>query len=231
CSFPSWATRRRRRSKLRWISTGSISPSPTSCSSSRCRDVGLRRLLLHVGAHDQHGEPVQQRPDPGFHQLGQHILVGFVLPGLVFNGLVFLVCYCIIISSLSRGAKGQVLKKTKALKKAVILVICFFGCLLPYCLGIFMDILTMLNVVSSSCEVQRAVEMWISVTKALACFHCCLNPILYAFLAVKFNQTARSTLAIIISSSGSGGWSQKATPPEQQTCGLYILSGETKQNK
>ncbi|MEQ2201306.1 hypothetical protein XENOCAPTIV_010543 [Xenoophorus captivus] len=39
----------------------------------------------------------------------QHILVVCVLPGVVI-----LVCYCIIISSLSRGAKGQVLKKKKA---------------------------------------------------------------------------------------------------------------------
>ncbi len=38
-----------------------------------------------------------------------HILVGFVLPGLVI-----LICYCIIISKLSRGSKGT--QKRKALK-------------------------------------------------------------------------------------------------------------------
>lgn len=129
----------------------------------------------------------------------QHILVGFVLPGLVI-----LICYCIIISRLSRGTKGQVLKK-KALKTTVILIICFFGCWLPYCAGIFVDTLMMLNVVSSPCELQQAVETWISVTEALAYFHCCLNPILYAFLGVKFNKTARSTLTISSKSS------QKAT--------------------
>ncbi|MEQ2216924.1 hypothetical protein XENOCAPTIV_025668 [Xenoophorus captivus] len=53
-------------------------------------------------------------------------------------------------------------------------------------------------------------ETWISVMDALAYFHCCLNPILYAFLGVKFNQTPRSTLAIII--RGRGGWSQKKAP-------------------
>ncbi|MEQ2157898.1 C-X-C chemokine receptor type 4 [Goodea atripinnis] len=129
----------------------------------------------------------------------QHILVGFVLPGLVI-----LICYCIIISRLSQGAKGQVLKK-KALKTTVILIICFFSCWLPYCIGIFVDTLMMLNVVSSSCELQQAVETWISITEALAYFHCCLNPILYAFLGVKFNKTARSTLTINSRSS------QKAT--------------------
>ncbi|KAM4559239.1 C-X-C chemokine receptor type 4b [Odontesthes bonariensis] len=118
----------------------------------------------------------------------QHILVGFILPGLVI-----LICYCIIIAKLSQGAKGQALKK-KALKTTVILILCFFICWLPYCVGIFLDTLIMLNVVSSTCELQQAVEKWISITEALAYFHCCLNPILYAFLGVKFKKTAKSAL-------------------------------------
>lgn len=118
----------------------------------------------------------------------QHILVGFILPGLVI-----LICYCIIIMKLSQGVKGQALKK-KALKTTVILILCFFSCWLPYCVGIFLDTLIMLNVVSSSCELQQSVEKWISITEALAYLHCCLNPILYAFLGVKFKKSARRAL-------------------------------------
>ncbi|KAK9537412.1 hypothetical protein VZT92_005031 [Zoarces viviparus] len=118
----------------------------------------------------------------------QHILVGFIMPGLVI-----LICYCIIINKLSRGTKGQALKR-KALKTTIILILCFFSCWLPYCAGIFFDNLMMLNVISSSCVMQQAVEKWISITEALAYFHCCLNPILYAFLGVKFNKAARSAL-------------------------------------
>ncbi|XP_058477888.1 C-X-C chemokine receptor type 4-like [Solea solea] len=129
----------------------------------------------------------------------QHILVGFILPGLVI-----LICYCIIIAKLAQGAKGQALKK-KALKTTVILILCFFSCWLPYCVGIFLDTLMMLNVVPTSCELQQAVEKWISITEALAYFHCCLNPILYAFLGVKFKKTARTALTV------SRGSSQKVT--------------------
>lgn len=125
----------------------------------------------------------------------QHILVGFILPGLVI-----LICYCIIISKLSQGVRGQVLKK-KALKTTVILILCFFSCWLPYCVGIFLDTLIMLNVVPSSCELQQAVEKWISITEALAYFHCCLNPILYAFLGVKFKKSARNALTVTSRSS------------------------------
>nr|APH81335.1 CXC chemokine receptor 4 [Hippocampus abdominalis] len=129
----------------------------------------------------------------------QHILVGFVLPGLVI-----LICYCIIIAKLSQGAKGQALKK-KALKTTVILILCFFSCWLPYCLGLFLDTLIMLNVVKASCDLEQAVEKWICITEALAYFHCCLNPILYAFLGVKFKKSARSALTLNSRSS------QKAT--------------------
>ncbi|XP_069009727.1 C-X-C chemokine receptor type 4b [Embiotoca jacksoni] len=125
----------------------------------------------------------------------QHILVGFILPGLVI-----LICYCIIINKLSQGTKGQVLKK-KALKTTVILILCFFTCWLPYCIGIFLDTLMSLNVISPSCELQQAVEKWISITEALAYFHCCLNPILYAFLGVKFKKSARSALTVSSRSS------------------------------
>ncbi|KAM9347317.1 C-X-C chemokine receptor type 4b [Symphorus nematophorus] len=125
----------------------------------------------------------------------QHILVGFILPGLVI-----LICYCIIITKLSQGSKGQALKK-KALKTTVILIVCFFSCWLPYCIGIFVENLTMLNVLPSSCELDQAVEKWISITEALAYFHCCLNPILYAFLGVKFKKSARSALTVTSRSS------------------------------
>lgn len=126
----------------------------------------------------------------------QHILVGFILPGLVI-----LICYCIIIAKLSKGTKGQALKK-KALKTTVILILCFFSCWLPYCVGIFLDTLIMLNVVpASSCGLHQAVEKWISITEALAYFHCCLNPILYAFLGVKFKKSAKNALTITSRSS------------------------------
>ncbi|KAK5621543.1 hypothetical protein CRENBAI_001597 [Crenichthys baileyi] len=110
----------------------------------------LLRPLLHEGQHESVGSSaICQHIYPAESGLTwtavfcfQNILVGFILPGLVI-----LICYCIIISSLSRGDKGQVLKKKKKpLKNTVILVVCFFGCWLPYCLGSFVDTLTMLNV-------------------------------------------------------------------------------------
>lgn len=136
----------------------------------------------------------------------QHILVGFVLPGLII-----LTCYCIIIAKLSQGSKGQSLKK-KALKTTVILILCFFCCWLPYCAGIFVDTLMILKVIKHSCELEQSVSKWIAITEALAYFHCCLNPILYAFLGVKFKKSARSALTSSKSSQKTTLMTKKRGP-------------------
>ncbi|KAG5267485.1 hypothetical protein AALO_G00222280 [Alosa alosa] len=142
----------------------------------------------------------------------QHIVVGFVLPGLVI-----LICYCIIISKLAHGTKGT--QKRKALKTTVVLIVCFFSCWLPYCAGILVDTLLILNVVPHSCELEQGLEKWIFVTEALAYFHCCLNPILYAFLGVKFKKSARSAL------SPSRGSSLKILPKKRG--GMSSVSTES----
>ncbi|KAM8856623.1 C-X-C chemokine receptor type 4b [Spinachia spinachia] len=136
-----------------------------------------------------------QRTYPQEHSIGwtvgfrfQQILVGFILPGLII-----LNCYCIIIGKLSQGARSHT-QKRKALKTTIILIICFFSCWLPYCVGIFLDNLVMLGVMSFHCDLQHALEKWISISEALAYFHCCLNPILYAFLGVKFKKSAKNAL-------------------------------------
>ncbi|KAJ8255271.1 hypothetical protein GJAV_G00203000 [Gymnothorax javanicus] len=118
----------------------------------------------------------------------QRIFVGFVIPGLII-----LTCYCIIISKLSQGSRGQL--KRKALKTTVILILCFFSCWLPYCICIFVDTLVILNIFPRNCSLEQSLLTWIAVTEALAYFHCCLNPILYAFLGVKFKKSARTAFA------------------------------------
>ncbi|KAI5613730.1 chemokine (C-X-C motif) receptor 4a [Silurus asotus] len=146
----------------------------------------------------------------------QHVLVGFVLPGLVI-----LVCYCIIIATLSRGSKGA--QKRRALRTTVALVACFFACWLPYCAGIVVDTLVQLGVARLGCALEHALDTWIYVTEALAYFHCCLNPILYAFLGVKFKKSARRALtasrgsSLKILSKKKGGMSSVSTESESSS--------------
>ncbi|TFK10105.1 pulmonary surfactant-associated protein D-like [Platysternon megacephalum] len=147
----------------------------------------------------------------------QHILVGFVLPGLII-----LTCYCIIISKLSHS-KGH--QKRKALKTTVILILAFFACWLPYYIGISTDTFILLGVIRHGCSFEMIVHKWISITEAIAFFHCCLNPILYAFLGAKFKTSAQNALTSvsrgsslkILSKGKRGGHSSVSTESESSS--------------
>ncbi|KAM3915945.1 C-X-C chemokine receptor type 4 [Leptodactylus fuscus] len=118
-----------------------------------------------------------------------HITVGLVLPGLII-----LTCYCVIISKLSHS-KGH--QKRKALKTTVILILAFFACWLPYYICLTVDTFGILRLLKFDCEIDIMLHKWISITEALAFFHCCLNPILYAFLGAKFKTSAQNALTSV----------------------------------
>uniref|UniRef100_A0A8D0C7X6 C-X-C motif chemokine receptor 4 n=2 Tax=Teiidae TaxID=8530 RepID=A0A8D0C7X6_SALMN len=147
----------------------------------------------------------------------QHIIVGLVLPGIII-----LTCYCIIISKLSHS-KGQ--QKRKALKTTVILIVAFFACWLPYYIGITTDTFILLGFIKTGCDFEAIVRKWISITEALAFFHCCLNPILYAFLGAKFKTSAQNALTSvsrgsslkILSKGKRGGHSSVSTESESSS--------------
>nr|XP_033803154.1 C-X-C chemokine receptor type 4-B-like isoform X2 [Geotrypetes seraphini] len=145
-----------------------------------------------------------------------HIMVGFIFPGLII-----LTCYCIIISKLSHS-KGH--QKRRALKTTVILILAFFACLLPYYICLGMEAFILLGTVKSDCILQDNVDKWISITEAVAFFHCCLNPILYAFLGAKFKMSAHNAFSSVsrgsslkILSKKRGGLSSVSTESESSS--------------
>uniref|UniRef100_A0A672I6L1 Chemokine (C-X-C motif) receptor 4a n=1 Tax=Salarias fasciatus TaxID=181472 RepID=A0A672I6L1_SALFA len=111
-----------------------------------------------------------------------------VLVGLVIPGLVLLVCYCVIVTRLTRGPLGGQRQKRRAVRTTIALVLCFFVCWLPYGAGISVDPCWRLEVLPRSCS------QW-------AFAHCCLNPLLYAFLVAGFKSSARRALTLSRASS------------------------------
>ncbi|KAM4626777.1 C-X-C chemokine receptor type 4 [Discoglossus pictus] len=141
-----------------------------------------------------------------------HIMFGLVLPGLII-----LICYCVIISKLSHS-KGH--QKRKALKTTVILILAFFACWLPYYICLTTDTFMLLGIIKYDCVLQITLHKGISITEALAFFHCCLNPILYAFLGAKFKTSAQNAFTSV-----SRGSSLKILPKKR--AGLSSVSTES----
>lgn len=114
-------------------------------------------------------------------KLGSRILlhgVGFVLPSVV---LIF--CYSCILWRLRCGSQG--LQKQKAFRVIVAVVAVFFLCWTPYHITLMVDTLSHNSTVACG---MKSLDKARVVTQCIGYLHCSLNPILYAFVGVKFRR-------------------------------------------
>lgn len=109
------------------------------------------------------------------------LAVGFFLPLLV---MVF--CYTAIIVTLLRAKNFQ---RHKAVRVVLAVVVVFITCHLPYNVALLYDTVNMFE--NKSCEESDALQVAKTVTQTIAYVHCCLNPLLYAFIGVKFRNHFR----------------------------------------
>ncbi|XP_071966487.1 C-X-C chemokine receptor type 3 isoform X2 [Engystomops pustulosus] len=113
----------------------------------------------------------------------------FLLP------LIFMVfCYSHIIITL---LKSQGFKKQRAMRLIIAVVVAFFLCWSPYNIVASIDMLTLLEIIGE-CTIVSNIDFAISVTSCICYLHCCLNPILYAFIGAKF----KNNLLELISKNG-----------------------------
>ncbi|XP_043539227.1 C-X-C chemokine receptor type 3-2-like [Chiloscyllium plagiosum] len=116
-----------------------------------------------------------------------HHCLGFFLPASAM-----LYCYCLIFRSLWRST---VFERQKTLKVVVALVVVFVVCWLPYNAVLFVDTLQSLGAVQPDCSGLNVLDISRTVTQSLGLVHSCLNPLLYAFIGVKFRREVLSLLA------------------------------------
>ncbi|XP_053545948.1 C-X-C chemokine receptor type 3 [Bombina bombina] len=107
-------------------------------------------------------------------------VLGFLLP---LCGMLY--CYTHIILTLVRS---QGFKKHRALRVIIAVVVAFFLCWAPYNIAVLINALIMLQIFVSSCAQEKNLDIAMSVTLGLCYFHCCLNPVLYAFVGAKFKN-------------------------------------------
>lgn len=114
-------------------------------------------------------------------------LVGFLLPSTVM-----IYCYSCITHRLRCGTQG--LQKQKAIRVIVAVVAVFFLCWTPYNITLMVDTLQSSRV-EVECGMKMSLEKAMVITSAVGYLHCCLNPILYAFVGVKFRRQLLAILA------------------------------------
>ncbi|XP_071348843.1 atypical chemokine receptor 4 [Trachinotus anak] len=111
------------------------------------------------------------------------VLLGFLLPLLVM-----VICY----ASVGRALKGLPVesrgKKWKALRVLLIVVGVFVVTQLPYNVLKVYRMMDSVYALVTHCGTSKVLDKAAQVTECLALTHCCLNPILYAFVGSSFRQ-------------------------------------------
>ncbi|XP_068179906.1 C-X-C chemokine receptor type 3-like [Antennarius striatus] len=140
-------------------------------------------------------------------------IVGFLLPSSV---LIF--CYSCILQRLRCSTQG--IQKQKAFRVIVAVVVVFFVCWTPYNITLIVDTLHSNNN-SETCGVRSSLQKAKAITSTLGYLHCSLNPILYAFVGVKFRRQLLDILRLMgckvktsvhstVSSRRSSMWTESA---------------------
>ncbi|KAL7833923.1 hypothetical protein AOLI_G00288830 [Acnodon oligacanthus] len=112
-------------------------------------------------------------------------ILGLILPLTVMG-----FCYSQIIPTLA-AMKSK--KKHKAIRLMLVLIVVFFLFWAPYNVVIFMYFLHHLGYMES-CEWWHDLGLAMQWTETIAFSHCCLNPIIYAFVGQRFRTLVIKTL-------------------------------------
>ncbi|XP_029428955.1 C-C chemokine receptor type 7 isoform X2 [Rhinatrema bivittatum] len=107
------------------------------------------------------------------------MVIGFLIPLLVMS-----FCYSQIIKTLLQARNFE---KYKAIKVIIAVVIVFVVFQLPYNTVLLVKTISSFNS-NQNCEASKRLDIAEDITKSLACFRCCLNPFLYAFIGIKFRN-------------------------------------------
>eukprot|EP00061_Rhincodon_typus_P001850 g15952.t1 len=132
-----------------------------------------------------------------------HQCLGFFLPISAM-----LHCYCLIFRNLWRS---NVFERQKTLKVVVALVVVFIICWLPYNVVLFVDTLQSLGAIRPDCARLNALDISRTVTQSLGLVHSCLNPLLYAFIGVKFRGEMLRLLSYASSRKDSHTFSRQSS--------------------
>ncbi|XP_053356282.1 C-X-C chemokine receptor type 5 isoform X2 [Clarias gariepinus] len=109
-------------------------------------------------------------------------LLCFLLP-LVIMGY----CYTSVVFTLYRSQ--QSLEKQGAIRLAMVITLVFCLFWLPYNITLIVDTLVRLKILTQkTCQTRDALSVGLMVTESIGFSHCCLNPILYAFVGVRFRN-------------------------------------------
>lgn len=150
--------------------------------------------------------PEYPEENPNFWKMRRNFTENTV--GLFVCLPIMIFCYMKILLVLAKSRNSN---KDKAVKLIFTIVCVFVVCWVPYNVTVFLNSLELMDVLS--CEASIAINYAMSFTELLALSHCCLNPVIYAFIGEKFRKSLGKVLNKCLWHSGQsrGAFSYRDT--------------------
>ncbi|XP_030606536.1 C-C chemokine receptor type 8 [Archocentrus centrarchus] len=106
---------------------------------------------------------------------------------------VMIFCYVKILIVLSKSRNS---KKNKAVKLIFIIVCVFVVCWVPYNVTIFLNTLELLKIplAPDLCKASKTIMYAMNLAEFIALSHCCVNPVIYAFVGEKFRKSLQKVM-------------------------------------
>ncbi|XP_051989814.1 atypical chemokine receptor 4-like isoform X2 [Xyrauchen texanus] len=111
------------------------------------------------------------------------VIIGFLLPLLVM-----LYCYTCVGLALVKLPLERKWRKWRSIRVLLAMVGVFVVTQLPYNVVKFCRTMDIVYTFVTHCETSKELDRATQITESLALTHCCLNPILYAFIGSSFRQ-------------------------------------------
>ncbi|XP_056142708.1 CX3C chemokine receptor 1 [Lampris incognitus] len=100
-------------------------------------------------------------------------------------------CYVRILYALQKSRNSR---KSRAVKLIFIIVCVFVVCWVPYNVIVFLKTLQLFDILNS-CEASKTFNFVLFVAEIISLVHCCVNPVIYAFVGEKFRMSLRKMLS------------------------------------
>ncbi|XP_006868877.1 PREDICTED: c-C chemokine receptor type 3-like [Chrysochloris asiatica] len=104
--------------------------------------------------------------------------------GLALPLLIMAICYSGIIKALLKCPSRQ---KYKAIRLIFVIMVVFFLFWTPYSLVLLLSAFQVI-LPENNCEQSKQLDLAMAVTEVVAYTHCCVNPIIYAFVGERFQK-------------------------------------------
>ncbi|XP_068452471.1 C-C chemokine receptor type 5 [Clinocottus analis] len=104
---------------------------------------------------------------------------------------VMIFCYVKILAVLSRSRNA---KKGRAVKLIFTIVCVFVVCWVPYNVTVLLQTLQLFPDILDTCEALKGINSAMRFAEIIALAHCCVNPVIYAFVGEKFRKSLSKVL-------------------------------------